>query len=257
MKLAEALDARKGDIVAFVGAGGKTSALIALGAELSTCGWRVLATTTTRIGRQQLERMPASFQFQHDPSYISQLLESECFLFLYDRICADKVLGFDIDDIDRILASISYDICLIEADGARALPLKAPKPHEPAIPACATLVVPVVSLAVLGRPLDDDHVYNAGALTDRYGYPIGTPVRTDWIARMLLDESMLLKNIPVHARVVALLNHVPRARELRHQANVIAEQILNTPESRRRHCIDRIVIGSVGDADPINAVHGS
>ena len=256
MKLAEALDARKGDIVAFVGAGGKTSALMALGAELSACGWRVLATTTTRIGRQQLEQMPASLSYQRDPSYISQLLESECFLFLYDRICADKVLGFDIDDIDRILASISYDICLIEADGARALPLKAPKPHEPAIPACATLVVPIVSLAVLGKPLDDDHVYNARAVSDRYGYALGTAVKAEWIARMLLDESMLLKNIPAHALVAALLNGVPCAGEVREQASAIAEQILDTPEPRHRRA-DRIVIGAVQDADPIHAVHGS
>ena len=255
MKLAEALDLRKGDIVAFVGAGGKTSALIALGAELSACGWRALATTTTRLGRAQLELMSASLSYHQDSSHISQLLDSERFLFLYDRICADKVYGFEADRIEQILASLTCDICLIEADGARMLPLKAPKSHEPAIPACATLVVPIVSLAVLGKSLDENHVYNAGALAGHYGFARGRPVKPEWIARMLGDEAMLLKNIPAHARVVALLNQAPRAGEMLDQANLIAERIMNAPESPGRHNVDRIVIGSVQDADPIHTLH--
>lgn len=252
MKLAEALDVRKGDIVAFVGAGGKTSALIALGAELSDCAWLVLATTTTRIGRGQLELMPASRPFQRDPSRFSQLLESERFLFLYDRICAEKVYGFAAGRIDRILPSINFDICLIEADGARMLPLKAPRAHEPAIPACATLIVPIVSLAVLGKPLDENHVYNAGALADRYGYAPGMPVKPEWIARMLCDEAMLLKNVPAHARVVALLNQVPRAGETLDQANFIAKRIMDAPAADGCPRINGVAIGSIRASDPIH-----
>ncbi len=255
MKLAEALDVRKGDIVAFVGAGGKTSALIALGAELMACGWRVLATTTTRIGRRQLALMPAALAIQHDSSLISQHLASDRFRFVYDLIHEEKVYGFDADHIDQMLESVSYDICLIEADGARMLPLKAPKPHEPAIPACATLVVPIVSLAVLGKPLDDSHVYNAIGLADRYGYALGTEVKAEWIARMLVDEIMLLKNAPAHARVVALLNQAPRTSELLDQANFIAKLISNAPECPGRPGVDRIIIGSVQDADPIHTLH--
>ncbi|MEL6149070.1 MAG: hypothetical protein AAFR56_05560, partial [Chloroflexota bacterium] len=58
MKLHHAFNIQRGDVVAFVGAGGKTSAMIALGHELADMGWRVLATTTTKIGRDQLDLMP-------------------------------------------------------------------------------------------------------------------------------------------------------------------------------------------------------
>ncbi len=54
MKLHEAFEIARGDMVSFTGAGGKTSALVRLGKELSDSGWRVLATTTTRIGEEQL-----------------------------------------------------------------------------------------------------------------------------------------------------------------------------------------------------------
>ena len=49
MLLREALRVQRGDVVSFVGAGGKTAALFRLAAELRAEGWRVLATTTTRL----------------------------------------------------------------------------------------------------------------------------------------------------------------------------------------------------------------
>jgi probable selenium-dependent hydroxylase accessory protein YqeC len=48
--LAEALDVGRGEVVAFVGGGGKTTALLRLVRELRLLGWRVLASTTTKVG---------------------------------------------------------------------------------------------------------------------------------------------------------------------------------------------------------------
>ena len=255
MKLAEAFDVQKGDIVAFVGAGGKTSALVTLGRELASIGWRVLATTSTRIGREQLDWMPGSISYQGEPTPISALLQSKRFVFVYDRIQADKAHGLSPDHINEMLASIEFDICLVEADGARMLPLKAPKPHEPTIPQLATLVIPIMSLSVLGKPLDENNVYNARFLAEHYGYAMGEPVRAAWLARMLQDDAMLLKNIPASAKVIPLLNQVPRSGERYDQANSIAELVMNAQSSRDRERIDRIVSGSVPDADPIHTLH--
>ena len=58
MKLQQALGRHPRDVVAFIGAGGKTSALINLGHELTQLGWRVLATTTTSVRAEELELMP-------------------------------------------------------------------------------------------------------------------------------------------------------------------------------------------------------
>lgn len=54
MKLRQALNVQRGDVVAFTGAGGKTSALFRLSRELAAEGWRVLCTTTTRIAEEEL-----------------------------------------------------------------------------------------------------------------------------------------------------------------------------------------------------------
>lgn len=255
MKLAEAFALRKGDIVAFVGAGGKTSALLALGAELSSRDWRVLATTSTHIGREQLEWMPASIAYERNAPEISALLQSQRFVFVYDCIRSGKVRGLTSGQIDEVLTSTTFDICLVEADGARMLTLKAPKPHEPPIPRLATLVIPILSLQVLGKPLDESHIYNARYLTEHYGYRMGEPVLAEWIARMLQDDAMLLKNIPAGARVVPLLNQVPRAGELFEQASSIAEIIMKTQSALDQPRIEKVAVGCVQAVDPIHTLY--
>ena len=54
MKLHKAFNVARGDVVSLIGAGGKTSTMVALAHELADEGWRVLVTTTTRIGEDQL-----------------------------------------------------------------------------------------------------------------------------------------------------------------------------------------------------------
>ena len=252
MKLAEALDLRDRDIVAFVGAGGKTSALMALGAELVAAGRRVLATTTTRIGRDQLKAMPASRTYQSATR--SALFDSKRFVFVYDHIRADKAHGLSLDQFSQLIARVKYDICLVEADGARMLPLKAPKSHEPVIPDQSTLVVPMLSLSALGKPLTERQVYNAQFIADHYGYRLGDPVSAEWMARMLQDDAMSLKSVPPQARVIPVLNGAPRRGNLYDRACLIADRVIQTQSRLDRPRISAIAIGALHDPDPIHAL---
>ncbi len=250
MKLSDAFNVAKGDVIAFVGAGGKTSTLIALGYELAEAGWRVLATTTTRIGQDQLALMPS-----HVPpdsgAAISAALSEHHFVFVYDDIRAGKVYGPPLSHIAWLLDSVDADVLLIEADGSRGLPFKAPYPHEPVIPPEATLVVPVVSLSALGQPLGEDHVYNAQAMIDHFGFYPGYPVKSPWIAQVLRDEDMGLKGVPEHARVIALVNQTPAVGYLRGRARLIARLALRSPR------VYGVALGSVRGADPVHEVQRS
>ena len=58
MKFREAFGIEKGDVVALIGAGGKTSLMVGIGYELAESGWRVLATTTARMPEEQLNLVP-------------------------------------------------------------------------------------------------------------------------------------------------------------------------------------------------------
>src|SRR5512139_589228 len=60
MPLAKALRVRRGDVVSFVGGGGKTTSMFRLASELSAAGMRVVTTTTTHISEGQARLAPAS-----------------------------------------------------------------------------------------------------------------------------------------------------------------------------------------------------
>jgi molybdenum cofactor cytidylyltransferase len=248
MKLQKAFDINPGDVVAFVGAGGKTSTMIALGHELAEAGLRVLATTTTRISVDQLDLMPYATTLDNGTKHLSMALGQNRFVFLYGDIRTSKVHGPPSDSILRLLDSVDSDVILIEADGARGLPLKAPKPHEPVIPPETTLVVPIAGLSALGQPLDEEHVYNPEAIDERYGFGLGNRIKSPWVAQVLRDEELGLRGVPEKARIVAFLNQTPMHGYLRARARLIAQFIL---KSERVH---GVALGSTRGADPIHEV---
>jgi molybdenum cofactor cytidylyltransferase len=247
MKLNEAFNIARGDVVAFVGAGGKTSTLVGLGYELADAGWRVLATTTTRIGEDQLGLMPHAIALS-DRAQIAAALTEHRFVFLYDEIRGGKVYGPSPDHIAWMLDSLDADVLLIEADGARGLPFKAPLPHEPVIPAETTLVVPVASMSVLGKPLNAEHVYNPQAMIERYGFYAESPVKSPWVAQVLRDDELGLKRVPAKARVIAFLNQTPASGYVRARARLTARLTLRSPR------VYGVAIGSVRGITPVYEV---
>lgn len=247
MKLSVALNVQQGEVVAFTGAGGKTSALLALGRELTGGGWRVLATTTTRIGEGQLGLFPGAVRSLTRDA-VADSLNRHSFTFVYDEIRGGKVYGPPLSAILWLLDALDADALLIEADGARGLPFKAPYAHEPVIPPETTLAVPVASLAALGQPLDAEHVYNPEAMIERYGFYPGSPVKSPWMAQVLRDDELGLKGVPPNARAAVLLNATPASGYLRARARLIAWLILR---SKR---VSAVALADTRAADPVHEV---
>lgn len=245
MKLSQAFGIVRGDVVALVGAGGKTSTMVSLGYELAEMGWRVLATTTTRISRDQMSVIPRAMSQRSGGEAISQALNEDRFVFLYDSLSEYKVHGLDVESVASLLDTVDSDVILIEADGARGRSLKAPYAHEPVIPPDTSLVIPIASLGVLGQPLSEEHVYNVEAITNRYGFPVGGSIKSAWVAQVLRDETLGLSGVPPGARIVGLLNQADTRGYGRARARMIARLMLR---SQRFH---GVAIGAVRSADPI------
>ncbi len=248
MRFQQAFEVTQGDVVAFIGAGGKTSTLVAFGYELRESGLRVLATTTTKIREDQLDLMPEAVKFGADSRVISDALSEFGFVFLYDRIEDGNVYGPPLEAIPLLLDVVDSDVLLVEADGSSGRPLKAPGIGEPVIPSETTLVIPVLSLSVLGKPLDDDHVENSQAIIDRYGFVKGNPVRSPWVAQILRDDTLGLRDVPEDARIVAMLNRTPIKGYGRARARLIARLAL------RKSRLDGVAMGSVRTVEPIHEV---
>lgn len=149
MMLYEALGIKPG-ITAFVGAGGKTTAIEEIAQELYQQKKRVVITTTTHI-------------FPPKGAWCSAVLISPTKQQIQDAalmgICA--VAGginesgklTNIGEFGLSMLEKSFDYILVEADGSRHMPCKVPASHEPVIPKDATTVVGVMGMSALGKLL--------------------------------------------------------------------------------------------------------
>jgi molybdenum cofactor cytidylyltransferase len=248
MKLCQALGVVAGDVVAFVGAGGKTMAMVTLADELTSLGWRVLATTTTQIDRSELMLFPRIATLDQGAKFLSDRLNQDRCVFLRDDVRGSAVFGPSPERLAWVLDSVDSDVLLVEADTARGLPFKAPLEDEPAIPREASLVVPMASLSALGQPLDANTVYNPEAMIERYGFYENDPIKSPWIAQVLRDDELGLKHVPPKARVISLLNQCPPEGYQRARARLIARLMLRSPR------VNGVAIGDVILDDPIGEV---
>jgi molybdenum cofactor cytidylyltransferase len=105
--------------------------------------------------------------------------------------------------------------------------LKAPAEYEPPIPDFVDTVIYVVGLSGLGQPLDADHVHRPERFARLSGLSLGDAITPEAIAKVLNDPIGGLKNVPITARRIAVLNQADTS-ELQAQAQFIAHQLLPT-----------------------------
>ena len=165
------------EVVCAVGGGGKTSLLERLAREYEAEGSLVVLTTTTHVCPPDVGGRPLVFLDSPD--------DIEC---LRERPAGvSPVVGRGLDGVGKLvgippewvrrLRDLPWAAAvLVEADGAKGLPLKAPAEWEPVLPECASLVVALAGLDAQGTPLDDAHVHRAERLAALLGLPLGARV---------------------------------------------------------------------------------
>ncbi len=160
-----ALDEARGvPVVAVVGGGGKTSLVYALAREVAVLGGRAIVTGTARFTPSPHGwSMPPLIEMRpgEAASLARQMSNGPGVVVItgVEPQPAGRLAPLAAGDIAVLAAIEGIDAVLVEADGSRARPFKAPGEHEPVIPAAATHVVAIVGASVLGRPLDETHVH--------------------------------------------------------------------------------------------------
>jgi molybdenum cofactor cytidylyltransferase len=214
--------------VAIVGAGGKSAALFALARAFGDA----LVTTTTHLGTWQ-----SQFSDQHWIESGGAILEKDAsmgdelppgvILITGPATPEDRLPGVSAADLALLhrLAQTHARPLLIEADGARQRPLKAPAEHEPAIPAFVEAVIVVAGLSALGQPLTDEWVHRPEIFSALAGIPLGSPITPVAIQNVLTHPAGGLKNIPPTARRICLLTQADTT-ERQSAANVLAPALL-------------------------------
>lgn len=166
------------EIWSFVGAGGKTTSIFQIARQMCEKGLRVLITTTTHMaaGDRGLCRMESALELLTDVSGRGALIAERmapgravlagCLLTERDRMDArggkQECSGRDVAASDKIgplpeqefrSAAEAADVVLVEADGSRRMPFKAPGEREPVPHEKSNRIFIIAGLSALGFPV--------------------------------------------------------------------------------------------------------
>jgi probable selenium-dependent hydroxylase accessory protein YqeC len=198
------------ELVAIVGAGGKSMILSTLGRELSRTSERVILTTTTMMATEQVTE-PICWSV--DPAAIDASFISGVPLWIATGRVPGKITGPPPGTVDLIFNDATADHVIVEADGARSKSIKAPAEHEPAIPSRSTIVVVVVAAGAINRPICDV-AHRPERVAEITGLDVEEVLTVPATASLLLDPNGGLKAIPdTAATVMAITQVTPEAEQ--------------------------------------------
>ncbi len=207
MKLHEIMRLHEPCRIAVVGAGGKTSTIWRLADSFTE---NVVITTTTHLGLDQIEKAEQKF-FASSTSDLVQIDWGN--LPKIVSITGPVIDGHRLDGLSPENINFLYErsiehhfSILIEADGARMLPLKAPAEHEPVIPKWVDAVIVLAGMSVLGKPLSSDTVFRPEVFGKLGKMKEGEVITVEGLGSVLCHSKGGLKGIPEKAKRILVLN---------------------------------------------------
>lgn len=192
------------ELVSLVGGGGKTTVLFALGTQLAGT---VVLTTTTKMGRDRLAG--------HDPllapsdEALRDNLADRRVLLVWNAVADHKALGVEPQLCDRWFGLADHVV--VEADGSRRMPFKAPLAYEPVVPANTTTLIACVGAAALDSVISEQcqRPERVAAVAGCSPLDRLTPQR---LASVLLSNQGSRKECPPTARFAVVINRVEPAQ---------------------------------------------
>lgn len=175
------IEPAKNRVIAFVGGGGKTTLIYELARELAGVGKQVLVTTTTHM-KEPEKRWEADHTVgvpcEEQPGKIKGVSE-EAYRKLKDRC----------------------DILLVEADGAKRKPLKAPAEHEPVIPKNVDMVIGMAGASAIGKTIEEG-CHRAELVGKLLGKNITEVITVEDLIKVLKSEQGQKKQVSQTYRMV-------------------------------------------------------
>ncbi len=198
--LGETLELGPQALVSFVGGGGKTTAVFALGRHRAG---RTVITTTTKMGVERTGGHPVLIDV--DDVELGRALDDHRCVVAWHRLDDRRAVGVSPETCDRWLGLA--DTVAVEADGSRRMPFKAPLEYEPVIPSASTHVVACVGMGAVGVSIAEgcQRPRQVAAVAACRESDELTPER---LARVLLSPAGSRKGVPTSARFSVLVNRV-------------------------------------------------
>jgi molybdenum cofactor cytidylyltransferase len=251
--LSEALDVRDRALVAFVGAGGKTSLMSRMAWELFEERRRVAMTTTTRVGVDEVRdfwnvtKLGAFDEATVDDVLGRAVVVSRVPFFYSDTLPDEKLKGIDPKDADRVAGQV--DVLVVEADGGRKASFKVPRPHEPVLPPSTTHLGIVVGCEIFEQPATRDLIFDLDGINKIMTIREGEVCPTGLLRKLLYREDGYLRHAAPGRKVFLLVNKVDTAGKV--------EAVMPRADELYHPALDGIILTSSEPGDPIVGVDNS
>jgi probable selenium-dependent hydroxylase accessory protein YqeC len=223
------IDSGKKQVISFIGGGGKTSLIYRLGEELSKLGKKVIVTTTTHMFMPQ-----DNVVLTGKKEDIIKLLDCENLITVGIKARENDISSNEMNkSSEEKLKKISglpvniaknlielADFVLVEADGAKRLPLKVPAEHEPVILEGSNLVIGVCGIDAIGKEIGET-CHRPCLVTDLLKVDIKHVVNESDIAQILLSDRGLKKDVKCDYK--AVINKVDNEELLEKAVKISSE----------------------------------
>lgn len=203
------VDTNKDELITFVGAGGKTTTMFRLAEGLKKAGKKVLVTTTTAIYFPQCSYYDNIFIGK---SCIAEMMEKAAYkgISVLGSLIDDqgKLRGADKYFIDYLYNNRIFDYILVEGDGSKRRPVKAPAVHEPVIPERSTKVVGIIGMSSYGMAINSENVHRPELFRDITDSNINDIIDEEKLIRLILADRGLFKSVPYNSKKYLILTQV-------------------------------------------------
>ncbi len=205
-------------LISIVGAGGKTTTMYTLAAELARRGKRVVTTTTTNIyipGKDETDTLIVATETPQMLKLVNDAWKQHRHVTVAGTVIAVGKLGaLQPDQPYELLTKGGANAVIVEADGARHAMIKAPAEYEPVVPPQTNVALLVMSAEAINQPLNANIAHRPERIAAVLGIRQGDLLTPQLIARLMTSRQGAMKNIPEQAIVYLLITHASSEREV-------------------------------------------
>ncbi|WED29614.1 putative selenium-dependent hydroxylase accessory protein YqeC [Vibrio sp. DW001] len=211
-------------VISLVGGGGKTSTVFWLANQFKKKGHHVFVSTTTKMYLPDSEQTD-NFINLHDTNeqlityQHLNLLEPSITFCYKNKIKTDsknnkiKVSGVTSQFIDNLKNDSPFTVFIIESDGAKCLPIKAPNRHEPCIPNTSDIVIGVTGAEIIHTRAIPERIHRWDTFSALTQCLDGELIDHRVLGNLIEHQHGMFKHAPKDAIKIWLINKLDLATD--------------------------------------------
>ncbi len=234
-------------VLSLVGAGGKKTTMYALAKALPG---RVALSSSSHMAAYDPRSIDGLVTLAPDALRLPEAAapcEARVVAYGGAAESPERIRGLSFDQLALLAADTSFDFVLLKADGARARWIKAPADYEPVIAPCTERVLYLLSVQVIGAPLDERIAHRPERIAAATGAALGAALTATHLATLLCSPMGALQGLG-QRELLPIINMVDGAAWLGPARDVARLALARTSR------FDRVVLANMKAARIVEVI---